>query len=193
MLDVGEERMQEHAYFGAIIEQMDDGGCAAMLDELLNRDISNFQVRKVPNTDALDDQKKRSLKTEEAWLYEILARGCVYRSKHGLTDEFNRWMEWASTSLLYESYLDYTNQHKERYPLKLIPFGRYMTEMAQARRGGVGELVAETITVSRIDGSRRPEAIRRDRPMGYFLGNLAEARHNFEVCTGLTFKWEHQE
>jgi hypothetical protein len=110
MLDVGEERKQDLAYFAGIMEQMDNGGCAALLHELLNHDVSKFQVRKVPDTDALDDQKKRSLKTEVAWLHEVLARGYVYRSKLGLTDEFNRWIEWVSTDLLHASYLDYANQ-----------------------------------------------------------------------------------
>jgi hypothetical protein len=193
MLDVGEERMQDHNYFSAILEQMNNGGYSAMLHELLHRDISNFQVRKVPNTDALDDQKKRSFKTEEAWLHEVLARGYIYRSKLGLTDEFSCWTDWASTDLLHESYLDYAKQHNERYPLKRVPFGRFMTEMAQPRRGGIGELVGETLTVSRIDGSKRPESVKRDRPMGYFLGTLTEARHNFGTCTDLTFEWDRDE
>jgi hypothetical protein len=193
ILDVSEEKIQDHAYFGAIVKQMDDGGCAAMLHELLHRDISTFEVRKVPNTDALDDQKKRSLKVEVAWLQEVLARGYVYRSKHGLTDEFNRWMEWVSTAVLYESYLDYANQHKERYPLPLIPFGKFLAEMAQAKRGGKDELVGETLTTSKIDGSKRPEPLRKDRPHGYFLGSLAEARHNFGTCTDLTFEWDQDE
>jgi hypothetical protein len=98
ILDVGEERIQDHAYFGAIVEQMDSGGCAAMLHELLRRDIKNFQVRKVPSTDALDDQKKHSLKTEEAWLQEILARGMSTNQSTGLpTNLASGWSGYQRT------------------------------------------------------------------------------------------------
>jgi hypothetical protein len=68
-----------------------------------------------------------------------------------------------------------------------------MTEMAQARRGGANELVGETTTISRIDGSKQPVALKKDRSMGYFFGSLAEARHNFGTCTGLTFEWDRDE
>jgi hypothetical protein len=68
-----------------------------------------------------------------------------------------------------------------------------MTEVAQARRGSADELVGETLTVSRIDGSKRPETLRRERPPGYFLGTLTEARHNFGTLTGLIFEWDRNE
>jgi Family of unknown function (DUF5906) len=164
ILDVGEARMQDIAYFQAIWEQMESGGLSAMLHELLRRDISKFQVRRVPNTDALDDQKIRSLKPELAWLHEVLARGYVYRSKHRLTRDFNCWMEWVSTELLYASYFDYAAQHKERYPLPLVPFGKFMSGIAKAKRGGKAELVGETQTVSPIDGSKHPEVSGKTAP-----------------------------
>jgi Family of unknown function (DUF5906)/Bifunctional DNA primase/polymerase, N-terminal len=180
VLDVGDERRQDLAYFAAILEQMKGGGYAAMLHELLSRDISQFQVRKVPNTGALEDQKKHSFKTEIAWFYEVLTRTYIYRSKLGLTDEFEQWIEWASTDLLYASYLDYADRHKERYPLALIPFGKFMTSVAQAKRGNGDELVGETQTISKIDGSKQPKAIRRYRPHGYFMGTLVPLTHKHE-------------
>jgi Family of unknown function (DUF5906) len=193
ILDVGEARMQDFAYFQAIWAQMESGGLSAMLHELLRRDISKFQVRKVPNTAALDDQKLRSLNTEQTWFHEVLARGYVYRSKHGLTREFNRWMEWVSTDLLFASYSDHAAQRKERYPLTLVPFGKFMNDVAESRRGGKSELVGETQTVSPIDGSKHPEALRKFRPMGYALGTLALARESFGKYTGLPFAWDHED
>ena len=47
----------------AIIKQLENGGYQGMLHELLHRDISNFNVRRVPQTEGLQDQKKLSLKS----------------------------------------------------------------------------------------------------------------------------------
>ena len=60
VLDVRRAHMQDHKYFAAIARQMDNGGRAALLHYLLNLDISGFDVRAVPQTAALADQKTRS-------------------------------------------------------------------------------------------------------------------------------------
>jgi hypothetical protein len=52
--------MQDGDYFGAIAREMNNGGREALLDLLLNRDLSEFDVRKVPHTAALAEQKAHS-------------------------------------------------------------------------------------------------------------------------------------
>jgi Mesyanzhinovviridae DNA primase len=60
VLDVSAAHMQDHRYFGAIAGQMDNGGRAALLEYLLRVPIKDFDVRAVPQTEALADQKTRS-------------------------------------------------------------------------------------------------------------------------------------
>src|SRR6266516_4088424 len=60
VLDASDAHMRDNKYFAAIIRQMDDGGRAALLHYLLNLDTSKFDVRAVPQTAALADQKTRS-------------------------------------------------------------------------------------------------------------------------------------
>ena len=60
VLTVADTYKQNHSYFDAIDRQMADGGREALLHTLMNRDISKFNVRNVPQTKALADQKTRS-------------------------------------------------------------------------------------------------------------------------------------
>jgi Mesyanzhinovviridae DNA primase len=60
VLNVADTHMQDGDYFGAIAREMGNGGREALLDLLLNRDLSEFDVRKVPHTAALAEQKAHS-------------------------------------------------------------------------------------------------------------------------------------
>jgi hypothetical protein len=44
------KHIQDKVYFGAIYKQMENGGYAAMLHDLLNMDLSDFDIRDVPDT-----------------------------------------------------------------------------------------------------------------------------------------------
>jgi hypothetical protein len=70
--DVAATHMQDRQYFRAITEQMENGGCEALLHLLLHRDLSNFDVRTVPQTNALAEQKAHSRRGIDR-LVEILA------------------------------------------------------------------------------------------------------------------------
>lgn len=60
-LDMGEEHMQDKAYFAAIDDEMDNGGREALLHFLLNFDLSSVDLRTIPQTAALIEQKIKSL------------------------------------------------------------------------------------------------------------------------------------
>jgi hypothetical protein len=72
VLSVSEAKKQNLTYFKAIVRQMDKLGRSALLHYLLNRDISGFDIRKVPMTEALAEQKAHSRKGIDA-LVELLA------------------------------------------------------------------------------------------------------------------------
>jgi hypothetical protein len=85
---VSSARKGDHAYFAAVLKELDAGGYAAMLHDLLRLNLTGFEVRNVPTTEGLQAQKKLSLGTSEAWWFDVLHRGYAYRSKHGLADFF---------------------------------------------------------------------------------------------------------
>ena len=60
VLNVGDDKKQDADYFFAITEEMNGDGRAALLYLLLERDLTGFNIRKVPQTDALAEQKQQS-------------------------------------------------------------------------------------------------------------------------------------
>lgn len=75
VLAVSDARQQDSAYFSALQTEMRSGGREAMLDDLLHRDLSSFDVRRVPNTEALKGQKILSLSPAQKWWLDRLMDG----------------------------------------------------------------------------------------------------------------------
>jgi hypothetical protein len=86
VLNVGDARIQDHGYFAAITAEMDSGGREALLDLLLGRDLSGFNVRLVPQTKALAEQKQHSRRGVDR-LVEIITRdGTLLAARPGCPD-----------------------------------------------------------------------------------------------------------
>ena len=75
VLDIGEDHIQDHSYFGAIEAEMEKGGREALLDFLLRFDLKSVDLRVIPKTAALLEQKLSSLSPEQGWWLDTLARG----------------------------------------------------------------------------------------------------------------------
>ncbi|AEG53177.1 DUF5906 domain-containing protein [Sinorhizobium meliloti] len=75
VLDVSPHRKDDHGYFRAIRNERDHGGQAALLHYLQNYDLSDFEVRKVPDTTALAQQKVQGLKNIDKWWFDMLESG----------------------------------------------------------------------------------------------------------------------
>ncbi len=187
-----DERKGDIPYFKAIEDQLDAGGYEAMLHDLLNYDLTGFVVRTAPDSEGLQEQKKLSMKTEEKWWMDVLQRGYVYNSTLGLSDLFGKWTCEVPTALLYDSYLAFA-KGRDRYPLSRETLGRFIMKVAikHGRCAGEVEVGEEMRDVLDDSGYTRRQAmpIIRERPWGYRLGTLGEARIKFAGVTGLTFEW----
>lgn len=75
VLDVSDKRKDDHKYFGAMKHEMMNGGLEALLHYLQKYDLSKFEVRKVPDTNALADQKIQGLKNLDKWWFSMLESG----------------------------------------------------------------------------------------------------------------------
>lgn len=102
VLDVGQAQQQNTAYFGAIADQLDNGGREALLHLLLTYDISEFRVQDVPQTQALRDQKDLSLSPEEDWWLNKLLDG-------QLLDE-EEWPSEVIKDRLTDDYIEHTKR-----------------------------------------------------------------------------------
>ena len=94
---ISDDHQQDKPYFAAIVEEMKNGGLEALLFELMNFDLSQVDLRTVPLTDALLDQKLQSLSIEDAWWFEMLQSGSLPR---GMKEP-----NACSSKALFEHYL----------------------------------------------------------------------------------------
>jgi Family of unknown function (DUF5906) len=102
IFDVSEAHLQDHDYFAAIEEEMDNGGREALLYELLNFDLSTVNLRKIPKTDALLEQKIASQDDRQGWWLDFLHRGelpkCCGENR-------------SPTDAIQQSYLNHAQKH----------------------------------------------------------------------------------
>jgi Family of unknown function (DUF5906) len=76
--NVSECHIQDARWFNAIYAQLDHGGYAAMLHDLLHRDIKGWHPRQLPRrTGALLEQQQLSLDPLDLWWVELLECGVL--------------------------------------------------------------------------------------------------------------------
>jgi hypothetical protein len=85
----------------------DDGRCA-MLYDLLNMDLTGFNVRAVPNSAAKTEQKLLSLKGSKAWVCHVLQEGAIHNkwNENGLSigkdDAYNHYEAFSKQRREYQ-------------------------------------------------------------------------------------------
>lgn len=100
-LEVSEDKKQNHNYFEALRRTIDcPRFTGQLLQFLLERDITNFNPRRVPQTKALGEQKLDNLDPLERWLYTILSNGSINgqewparEQSNTLADNAEFWLE----------------------------------------------------------------------------------------------------
>lgn len=96
VLDVPDTHRQDTDYFRALQAELDAGGYGALLHTLRTFDLSAFNVRSLPQTTGLQQQKVLSYTAEKDWWYQKLVLGEVlpgrgwpdYVYSHELTDDY---------------------------------------------------------------------------------------------------------
>jgi len=77
VLDVSDHHQQDGRYFQVIRNDLESGGYENMLDYLLRLDLTGFDVRDVPQTKALREQKIHSMDPMSEWWLERLSNGTL--------------------------------------------------------------------------------------------------------------------
>jgi hypothetical protein len=186
VLDVLPDRIGNRAYFNAIYHQMlKRGGLAAMIHELLHRDISQFGFRTVPSTVGLHNQQTLSLPSVDQWWLTVLDRGFVWKSRHG-APLVNRWKQFCTMELLYRSYLQWCDETRERHRQSREQVGRHLSDFYPRGQPRTKHPIYEVENVPH-DAAHCDEhvAVWQSRPHGYQLGTLDAARQSFAEKLGL--------
>jgi len=147
VLDVSGEFIGNRRYYDPLVKQCNSKPAqAAMLHYLLNYDLSKFEVRSIPETDALKEQRAHSMDSLGKWWLNVLSRGFIYKARHN-SAEFREWQQHASTTLLKESYLQYcTEQRLGKYDIKdERELGKFLSNLYSRKRRRTVLLLGETL------------------------------------------------
>jgi hypothetical protein len=111
VLDVGESRRQDDAYFAALRNELAQVGRAAFLHELLAWDVDQEDLRHPLRTAAKREVAARSLGPIHRWWYEKLQLGRLLGSGQDEEETEAEWPMTLSKSVLHSDYLDFVNAH----------------------------------------------------------------------------------
>jgi hypothetical protein len=188
ILDVSNERQGDFAYFRRLRDQIKNGGTAAFVHYLLTLDISDFEVRELPDL-GLNQATKSAAKILGAdsvtqWVFECLYNGEIPHQREELVSGFSSdrtvktavdlasgWDDGAVTiarSELQSAYVDWCTKRRKRAsdPAVIGAKLRALTGAADSRPR---------------DGARRLRV--------YVVPWLPDARQRFEKATRQVWAW----
>lgn len=178
VLDVSDDRLQEMGYFATLRKSMEDNkgeGRRNLLHYLLTYDLSGFEVRNVPKTAALHEQKLMSLSSEQEWWFKKLEDGILLPTHH-------TWTAPVTKHALVEDYLTYAQRLGIPRRLSETMLARFVRKMAP---NAILESTTKDVAYGE-DGARS----RRERVVLFTLPPLAECRTRWEeLAGGIALDW----
>lgn len=177
VLDMSDDRRQDHDYFAAIDREMAGGGREALLHYLLNFDLSQVDLRRIPITEALNEQKLRSMRPEEKWWHGRLQAGCL------LPEHDGEWSTEVSADRLFESYVAHAAKTNIKTRAAEIELGLMLRDfvpgISRSRR-----------RFAEPDGFSGMKSV---RAYVYILPPLPQCRAAWEGRLGTTIDWSEDD
>jgi Family of unknown function (DUF5906) len=175
IFDVGDGCAQNHRYFREMDEQLADGGLEALLADLLAFDLDSVNLRAIPRTEVLLEQKIRSLDSVQSWWFERLSHGTATKDASHWPGEAPGWPAGRPGQIhcdaLYADYLAMAEKIGHRWRKTPAEFGMALREVAPG--------------VLRVRGTGADGA----RSWNYRMPTLEEARASFARVVGQVVDW----
>lgn len=182
VLEAADSRKQDVTYFRAIQRAMDEGGREALLHYLMTYDLSDFEVRSVPQTQALQEQKMLSFGLEEQWWMERLMDGRTTRGAPG-------WLPSVMKDHLQSDYLAYAESQRAFRRVSPTVLGKYLKKYVGEYKGLPYPISVQKVAdVERDDGQGHTKWV-RERIYFYDLPSLEHCRQQWEQRYGGKFDW----
>jgi len=169
IFDVGSYCANNHTYFGQMDDELQAGGFARLLDDLLSFDLASINLRDIPKTAALLDQKIRSLDPIEAWLFDRLRAGAPAK-------RYRNWPDHIPVDVFRDDYLRTSDEVGVRRKAHETQFGMKIAKLLPS-----------------IGRSRRyvedEEGATMHRKWCYELPPLQDCRDDFDRALGQNYDW----
>lgn len=162
VLDVSDAHMQDDQYFFNIKRHIRDGGREHLLRFLLDRDLSEFNVRRIPATKALREQRRLTMSPEVEWMYLCLDRGYIGHAQDG----------WVREILSDDAFGSYTAQ---------MDAGKVNRRATQMKLSSFLKKHFKCDTIRRHVGSSNLVA--------FMMPPIEESRDMFDEQFGGPFEW----
>lgn len=168
VLDIDPRCAQNHGYFREMSEELDRGGRARLLQDLLSFDLGSVNLRQIPRTAALFEQKLRSLDPIESWWWSRLVEGSPARAIEG-------WPACVSTEQLFKDYIHSADEVGVRRKRNASEFGLKLAKLVpnlERTRPRVEVAPGEFV-----------------RTWSYVLPSLQQCRDAFDDMMGQPYTW----
>lgn len=177
VLDVGNENQQDSKYFKNLAKLLKAGGYEALLHHLSTIDLSEFDVSKVPQTDALREQKLLSLSVEEEWWYQKLCRGTSL-------EEEEEWKTEIPKDYLVDDYINNAKKFNISRRGSATSLGKQLGKLVPSLEH---RQILTDVKVHTPDGFY---VYQKKRMYHYIVPPLAECRAHWDKMFGKE-KWEN--
>ena len=167
-LDVSEKHRHDKSYFEPIYAEINNGGKAAMLHDLLAFQYEKRDLRSAPKTDALLAQIEESMETECKFLYQILKEGVILKGHDDWREDF------VQSDLLHAHYVEFGRALGKTYLASLDSFIRKLKKLCPVLRSGRQWI----------------NATRQRRSIAF--GPLSACRKAFEDTLGQSVEWDEE-
>jgi hypothetical protein len=114
VLDVSNSRKNDHDFFKKLIDEQNHGGSEALLNALMDFDLSDFEVRNIPETPARLDQKFLSMDMIQKWWVEVLSDENFTIGEKILHIEQDNRVPISDLSISFD---EYAKEHNPRHRL----------------------------------------------------------------------------
>jgi hypothetical protein len=177
VLEVEEHNKRDTDFFGAMADQLENGGYEALLHFLRTYDLTDFVLQEIPQTQALIDQKVQTFDTIESWWYEKLEQGRMF-------DEDDGWPEEVFSSHLCYDYINYSKLWGGSGKLNKTKMGRFFNKVFPSDWESRGQKRGKHHVIG-IDGIARDQ----NRPYVYRIPPLDKCRKRWDFLYGGPFNW----
>ncbi len=178
VFEIGDGVIQNSEYFAEIDREMENGGREALLWHLLHFPLASVDLRQVPETGALVEQKIMSFKPEVAWWRERLLDGAP-------TEAHQAWGELVQVKSIYGDYVHYADKLGVKRKMTGEQLGVALRKLLPP---GTVRRTREPVTFYRDNSDGSQTAYDR-RVWHYSLPPLDECREHFDRLMRTETTW----